>query len=149
MEAFMPWIWLAVLVLSVVAEAATAGLVSIWFVPGALAAMILAFIPGISPWVQALVFLVLSVAGVFVFKRLLEKYRGQGGDTRTNADALIGERCVVCERIDNLAGCGQVKIRGQYWAARALNEDSIYEPDAVLTVVAIEGVKLICRDTGK
>ena len=37
---FMIWIWLGAIVLFGVVEAATAGLVSIWFVAGALAALI-------------------------------------------------------------------------------------------------------------
>ena len=36
----MQYIWLGVLTLALIAEAVTAGLISIWFVPGALVAMI-------------------------------------------------------------------------------------------------------------
>ena len=63
----------------------------------------------------------------------------------TNADAVIGERAVVIEPIDNLAGKGQVKVKGQIWTARAGDNDAKYAKDEVLSVVAIEGVKLICK----
>ena len=62
----------------------------------------------------------------------------------TNADTLIGMQAVVIEPIDNLHAKGQVKIRGQVWTARSANEKIVYEEDEVVTVVAIEGVKLIC-----
>ena len=62
----------------------------------------------------------------------------------TNADTLIGAQAVVIESIDNLQAKGQVKIRGQIWTARSADENLIYETGAVVTVLAIEGVKLIC-----
>ena len=65
-------------------------------------------------------------------------------DTKTNIDAIIGERCIVIEKIDNFAGCGQAKVKGQIWSARGAHEDDVFEQGDVLTVVAIEGVKLIC-----
>ena len=43
MNQIMPYIWIAVTVLSVLTEALTTSLVAIWFVPPALIAMILAF----------------------------------------------------------------------------------------------------------
>ena len=49
------------------------------------------------------------------------------------------------EKIDNFAGCGQVKIHGQSFSARGTEEDDVFEIGEVLRVVAIEGVKLICR----
>ena len=60
-------------------------------------------------------------------------------------DSIIGSRCTVVERIDNYAGCGLVRVGGQQWAARAANEDDTYNVNESLRIVAIEGVKLICR----
>ncbi len=140
----MEWFWLAIVVLAVVAEAATAGLVSIWLIPGALVAMILAFF-GVDVWIQLVVFLVLSIIGILCFRKLARRFLPQK-EVRTNVDSVMGEKCVVCERIDNLAGHGQVKVKGTLWAARALEADAIYEEGAVLTVVAVEGVKLICKE---
>jgi membrane protein implicated in regulation of membrane protease activity len=58
---------------------------------------------------------------------------------------LIGEKCTVTSRIENLAGNGEVKAGGLYWAARAAVEDQIFEVGATVTVIAVEGVKLICK----
>ncbi len=60
-------------------------------------------------------------------------------------DSIVGERCKVVEVIDNFAGCGLVKVKGQVWAARSVNEDDIFEAGEKLSVVAIEGVKLVCK----
>ena len=64
---------------------------------------------------------------------------------KTNIESIIGERCVVTEKIDNYIGCGQVKIKGQIWSARGVEEDSVFDEGEVLHVVAIEGVKVICK----
>ncbi|MFA5561327.1 MAG: NfeD family protein [Eubacteriales bacterium] len=63
----------------------------------------------------------------------------------TGVEAIVGERVTVSERIDNLSGCGAVKIRGQEWAARSVSEGLTFEPGDMVTVVAVEGVKLICK----
>ena len=55
------YIWLALLILFVVAEGASVSLVSIWFAAGALAAVIAALL-GASTVVQTVLFLVVSVA---------------------------------------------------------------------------------------
>ena len=59
-------------------------------------------------------------------------------------EAIVGERCVVVEKIDNFAGCGQVKVNGQFWSARGANEDDVFEVGQTLNIVAIEGVRLVC-----
>ena len=60
-------------------------------------------------------------------------------------DRIVGKSCVVCEKIDNYAGCGQVKVNGQVWSARGVSDEDVFEIGERLKVVAIEGVKLICR----
>ena len=62
-----------------------------------------------------------------------------------NFESIVGEKCLVVEKIDNFAGCGLVKVNGQYWSARGAYEDDTFEIGESLRIVAIEGVKLICR----
>ena len=140
----MPYIWLGIIVLAVIVEACTFTLVSIWFVPGALVSMILAFIPGMPLWVEIVVFLVMTLLFLVFLKPVADKLL-IGKRTPTNADSVIGEEAVVIERIDNLNAKGQVKVRGQVWTARASDKNITYEIGEVLHVIAIEGVKLICK----
>lgn len=140
---FLPYFWLGVVVISAIVEALTVGLVSIWFAPGALAAMILAFCKAPIP-VQIIVFILLSAAGIILMKTVLKKFI-RPSVAKTNVDAVIGERAVVTERVDNLSGCGQVKVGTQIWSARAMDPDIVFEVGEVVTVMAIEGVKLICK----
>ncbi len=139
----MPYIWLAVIVTAVVVEAMTWTLVSIWFVPGALFSMILSFFP-VAPWIQIIVFLVVSLLFLIFLKPLVKKFV-KVHPTPTNADSVIGEEAIVTEEINNLEAKGQVKVNGMYWTARSYDKNMIYEVGEVLHIVAIEGVKLVCE----
>ena len=67
--------------------------------------------------------------------------------TSTNVDTLIGKQAIVTEKIDNLAGTGQVKIDGNLWTARSEGGFIIAERE-VVEIVKISGVKLIVKMKG-
>lgn len=138
----MVFVWLFVIVAAIVLEASTVSLVSIWFVPSACISMILALCD-VKLWIQLMVFFAVFLLLMVILRPVFKKNMGLK-IVPTNADTLIGMQAVVIEPIDNLHAKGQVKIRGQVWTARSANEKIVYEEDEVVTVVAIEGVKLIC-----
>ena len=79
-----------------------------------------------------------------IFKALMQKLHNTPTQD-VSLESVIGERCIVTERIDNYAGCGQVKVNGQGWSARGAYDEDTFEVGESLMVVAIEGVKLICK----
>ena len=141
---YMIYFWLGVVVVSFVVEAMTAGLVSIWFVPGALASMVLAIFKA-PLFIQIPVFFILSVCGIILAKTVWKGILHPNSGVKTNVDALVGSRAVVTERVDNLSGCGQVRVDSQIWSARSMDPDIVFEVGEVVSVMAIEGVKLICK----
>ena len=76
------------------------------------------------------------------FLTIFGKINGQ--EREFNPDHIIGKKCVVVEKIDNFAGCGQVRVNGQSWSARGTMDNDIFEVGETLSIVAIEGVKLVC-----
>ena len=110
------WIWIAIIVAALIIEVLTDQLISIWFVPGAVIATILDFCDVALLW-QILTVLILAAAGIVFAKTYLAK-KLRSGIVKTNIEAIIGERCVVTEKVDNYVGCGQVKVKGQIWAER-------------------------------
>ncbi len=138
----MPYVWIAVMIAAVVLELMTPGmLVAIWFMPAALISMILAFFE-VDVWIQIVVFLTASIVAIFVGRLFVRPSKKHNA---TNIDAIIGEKGVVVEKVENIAGSGQVKVHGQYWSARSVSDDCDYEPGDIVHVVAVEGVKLICK----
>ncbi len=136
-------LWLIALIVFALAEAATpTALVTIWFAIGSLVSLILSFFVQ-NLGVQLVVFLVVSCLCFALVRPLARKYFTPK-TTATNADALIGQEALVTEAIDNLSGKGQVKLRGTVWSARS-EDDAPIESDAKVTILRIEGVKLIVR----
>ncbi len=63
----------------------------------------------------------------------------------SSPEETVGQKCTVIEEIDNFRGCGMVKVGNQMWAARAAFDEDIFKAGENLSIVAIEGVKLICK----
>ena len=138
------WIWIALFVLAIIIEIFTEKFISIWFVAGASVALILDLCH-ISIWWQIGSFVAASAIAFLLAKFLLSNYIRLGGGGRTNIESIVGSKCVVVEKIDNYSGCGMAKVNGQLWSARSVTDEEVYEPGEVLRIVAIEGVKLICK----
>lgn len=137
--------WVAALVVFLIVEAVTAGLVSIWFVFGSLVALICAVL-GAAVWLQIFWFVIVSVATLVLTRPLVKRYV-DSRSVATNADRSIGRAAVVTERIDNLAATGAVKLDGVVWTARSTDDAVAIETGERVTVRAIEGVKLIVERT--
>ncbi len=134
----MFWIWLTLLGVFIVVEAATVALVCIWFIGGAAVALIFALC-GLPLWSQIAAFVVVSAVLLVCLRPFLKKYIN-AKKTDTNVDALIGQKALVTEPIDNLHGKGAISVSGNLWTARSVNEAPI-EKDTVVIIRKIEGVK--------
>lgn len=136
----MVYVWLAVIIVAVVAEALTTQLVSIWFAAGGVMGLILSA-TGVDPWVQVLVaalatLICLLATRPFVKKKLsFEK-------VSTNADRYVGQTGIVVEDIDNRAEKGQVKVLGSVWTARSALGDNVIAKGTEVHVNRLEGVRL-------
>ena len=133
--------WVVALVVFLIVEAVTEGLVSIWFVFGSLVALICAAL-GAAVWLQIFWFVIVSVATLVLTRPLVKRYV-DSRSVATNADRSIGRAAVVTERIDNLAATGAVQLDGVVWTARSTDDAVAIETGERVTVRAIEGVKLI------
>lgn len=137
----MMYFWLALVIIFVVVECLTVGLVSIWFAGGALAAMVLAMAGAGAIW-QDIVFLVVS-GGLLVATRPFVKRYLMNKKVKTNYESVIGEVAKVTEKIDNYNQTGAAFADGKEWTARATDAATVIEQGALVKVTAIEGVKLM------
>ena len=139
----MAWLWLSLLILSVVVAVITKKNVFASFAPSALICSILDFF-NVFIVVQVVVYVIATVVFACAYYLVILKYVNNSGKS-LSIDAVVGEKCVVVEKIDNYAGCGLVRIGRQLWSARGAYEEDSFEIGESLIVVAIEGVKLICK----
>ena len=138
----MTIIWIAAIIIFGIAEAATAGLVSIWFVAGAVAAL-LSLELGAVLWLQIVVFLAVSIAALVATRPLAHKMLDKT-IVPTNADRVLHHTAKVTETIDNENTTGAVYIDGKTWTARSEDGDVIAR-GSMVTIVRMEGVKLFVR----
>lgn len=135
-------IWIAAIIIFGVAEAATAGLTSIWFVLGGVAGLIAAVCGG-PVWLQVGLFFAVSIAALAFTRPLVVKLMKK--DIKpTNADRVLNNVGRVTERIDNALPSGAVYIDGKTWTARSA-DGKVIEPDAAVRILRMEGVKLIVQ----
>ena len=136
---YMGFVWLGLLVIFLLIEMATVGLVTIWMAGGALAALILE-LAGLSFWWQIWVsFVLLIFTRPFAVKYINSHHE------KTNYEEIIGKVVRITERVDNLKETGTAVINGLEWTARAERDEEIIEPGDQAEVVRISGVKVIVK----
>ncbi len=132
-------IWLGIAVVAALVEALSSGLITLWFVVGALVAFV-ANLLGAGMLVQIVIFLVVSVACLVLLRPVFLKYRKRGAQEEPT---LVGQQVVVCEDIDNDRMAGRVRTgESMTWAARSADGCPIPAGESVV-VVAQESVKLV------
>ena len=132
-------IWFVLLIVFVLAEAATVTVVSLWFAAGALAALVVSMLSG-PVWLQVLVFAVVSVVLLWMLRPIIRKHFNPTL-TRTNVDAVIGREATTMVAINNRMAQGKVMLDGMEWSARSTTGEEISE-NTVVRVDRVEGVKL-------
>lgn len=143
MEQYMWIIWLSLFVVMIFIEAIGPELITLWFGFGALVAMIVSFIPNVPWWVEAIVFVAVSLATLFALRPLAKKYFKRNV-VRSNADSLIGRKGIIIEPI-SLLEPGSCKINDVTWTAVAVDENESIGKGEVVEVVALSGNKLIVK----
>lgn len=136
---YMIWIWLGAAVVFGILEAMTAGLISVWFVAGAVAAMVAAMLEA-DVMVQAGVFIVVSALALALTRPLVRRWT-QTRTVATNADRVLGQTAKVTEAVDNDNSMGAVYVDGKTWSARS-SDGSVIPAGTRVQVERMEGVKL-------
>lgn len=144
---FAPYLWLSLATVFFIIEAFSVQLISIWCGLGALVAIIPSVMQK-SFYIQFLVFACSSLLFVVLTRPFVKKFLKTKKVYRINADSVIGMEAVVTEEINNLNGCGRVKVDGLEWSARS-SDGTVINPGEMVMVNKIEGVKLIvtCKST--
>lgn len=138
---YLPWFWLALVVLFTLIEVFTFGLTTVWFALGALLMVFLSPLPIPFVW-QVLLFLGISSV-LLVFTRPIAVKKLKIGREKTNTDSLLGAKALVVKDITEFEK-GLVKVHGMEWSAQSV-DGSALPKDAICIVERIEGVTLNVR----
>lgn len=129
-------LWLVVGVLLIAAEVLSGDFVLLMLGAAALAAAGSSALFG-SLVIDVTVFAVTAVGLIVLARPVLKSRLAVTQQTKTNAEALVGDKALVVSRVD--AHSGQVKLRGEIWSARTYDETEVLEPGRSVTVLDIAG----------
>ena len=92
-------------------------------------------------WVDGVVFAVVSVLLLVLVRPALRRRFAAGTGLPEPTKALEGKSALVLDRVARHEG--QVKLDGEVWTARPLNDDDVYEPGDHVTVMHIDGATAV------
>lgn len=131
------WIWLGIILVTLVLEFLTSDMVAIWFTFAALPSFILSLL-GVNEIIQIITFVTIATILLLLTRPFVMKYF-KTNEIKSNVDAIVGQTGVVTKEItpDTV---GRVKLRTSDWSAISKMTIPVGEHVRILDV---EGVKLI------
>ena len=137
-------IWLIVAFLLIIFEICSATFGAICFAIGAGFSALAAALCLNLTW-QIVIFAVVSLL-TFIFLRpfMLKFLDRKSKDVKTNADALVGRKAVVSERIDAAQHTGRVAIDGDDWKAIAV-DGAVIEKGVEVEIVKLDSIILTVK----
>ncbi|MZF87426.1 NfeD family protein [Streptomyces sp. SID5643] len=137
----MPWfLWLLAAAALGAAEFFTLTLVFGLLAGAALVAAVVAGV-GIGLLGQLLALGAAAAAGLVLVRPVALRHMRQQPLIRDGSDALIGRRAEVMQEVT--ATRGLIKLSGEEWSARALDESHVIPVGALVDVMEIEGATAI------
>lgn len=134
------WVWLLIILFTIVLEAVTMELVSIWFTIGAIPSFIMAATNNVDWKIQVISFVVVTLLLIFSLRKIAKKWLDKS-TYKTNKDSFVGQKYRLLERCD-FETLGAIKINDVVWSVKEKQGNTI-EVGEIVRVVKIEGNKLI------
>lgn len=133
--------WLIFALVLAAAEALTGHMFMLMLAGGALSAALTSWLTDWPIWADGAVFLIVSVLLLALVRPALVRRLTPARGSLMGIRALEGKNAVVLDRVARDEG--QVKLDGQVWTARPLNDGDVYEPGEAVTVVQIDGATAV------
>ena len=137
----MIYVWLAVVILSIVVEAVTNELLTIWFAIAGLICVILSAFQ-IEWYITLPVFIAVSMALILGLRKISIKLLNKKCDDKTNADAVFGKKFVLLSKI-SLNQPGTIKVNDVVWNVLTENNGEVVEEGSLVKVLRLSGNKYI------
>lgn len=133
-------VWIIIALLFLVVEGLTTALVSIWFIPGALAAAFVSVITD-SVGIQVAVFLIISAICFPISKNIYEKKLRN--KNLKSCLSMVGKQGLVLEQVTNFSG--RVVINDVNYEARISGSEFPIPSDSIAEVVSVDGLILYVK----
>lgn len=135
----MTVMWLILAIVLFLVEAATVGMVCMWFGVGAIASMLCSFFIT-NIYIQWAIFIVVAVVMLVLLRPMAKKAISKNTE-KTNVSALEGRTAFLTEEI-NEESYGRVKFGDISWIAVSSDGETIEKGEKV-KVISVKGNKLV------
>ena len=135
------YVWLGLVVVTIIIEFLTLELVSIWVSVGSLVGLILELCGVPLEW-QIVVAVVVTIVCILGLRRFCVKFLLKSKE-KTNMDIYIGAKEKLVTKIDG-GGLGSICINGVTWSAKSENGESIKE-GSLVEILRLEGNRFVVR----
>jgi membrane protein implicated in regulation of membrane protease activity len=132
--------WLIAGLLLAGGELATLDLTLLMLAAGALAACLVAAV-GLNVVFQVFAAVVVSVSLLWFVRPTVVRRLHAGPTLQNGPQNLVGKSGLVLERVT--AHTGRVKLKGEVWSARAIDEFTVVEPGQEVSVAEIDGATAV------
>ena len=139
----MLYVWLAIIIVAIIVEVFTADMLSIWFAGGGFLAMITSAVK-LPPVVQIIVFVVVSVALLLVFRKLVLK-KLMKNKSNLNADSAIGKEFMLLSGV-GFNSPGAIKVNDVVWSAVCEDQSTTIPENTKVKVIGLKGNKYIVEE---
>jgi membrane protein implicated in regulation of membrane protease activity len=138
-----PLLWIAWLIAAVALGVAEAFTLTLAFGLLAAAALIAAIVAGVggSLLLQVLAFAITAGVGLVIVRPIARRQMTHPSLVREGSYALVGKKAVVIEEVTGTQGL--IKLSGEVWSARALDEDQVIPVGTAVDVMEIDGATAI------
>jgi membrane protein implicated in regulation of membrane protease activity len=136
-------LWIVWLVAAVVLGVAEFFTLTLAFGLLAAAALVAAIVAGLGGplLAQVLAFAITGAVGLLIVRPIARRQMTHPSLVREGSYALIGKKAVVIEEVTGTQGL--IKLSGEVWSGRALDEDQVIPAGTLVDVMEIEGATAI------
>ena len=138
----MFWIWLAVIVVTVVIEGLTLDMVSVWFTAGAIVPLILAAVGAVGWEIQLIIFIVISTVLILTLRKVTKRLLFKNG-SKEQINTIIGKQTKMIEDATEDT-MGSIKINDVVWSAKSEKDETIKKGELV-EIIRVSGNKAIVK----
>ena len=139
MREIMPYIWMGIIIFSIIIKLYSRSLAPIGLALAGFCAFVLSLneTGEVRVWIQVVVFFGTSVLlGLFSWIVYIRSKKGE--KKVASIISLVGKTAIVIEEINNYKSAGAIRVNGVTLGAKSEEDDIIYETGLVVTIVGME-----------
>ena len=116
--------------------------------PTAVAALLAAVsaLLGVGLVASVFLFLVIALIGQWVVRPVVRASQAEAARLRPGTESLVGRDAVVVESISNSEAVGCVRIDGELWSARTIDDEATIPLGEAVKVVEVRGPLVVVSD---